>query len=308
MENLFDIQLSQHKQKCGIYMIKIFNRLYIGSAINIASRLSSHRGSMKSQKHKNSFVQSCFNKHGENECQYVILEECLKDDRLIREKYWIKKICPDLNLIRDPTTQQNCITTSKIVYQYTLNGVFKMEHPSAQQAGRQLKIEGSTITKCCTGKYGHKSYGRSMWSYQKCLKLPEYINKSSKAKIKAVTMYTREGLKIQRFTSIANAARHIEETQDDFAVLCSCISSVSNGKGDFVKNKYRFSYEDHDKLVKSLFRNFPVIQLLPDGSEVKWENAQKAAFYLKGKAMGIHRVIRGERKRYYGFIWKSGAV
>ncbi len=67
-----------------------------------------------------------------------------------------------------------------------------------------------------------------------------YTNKSSTAKIKSVTMYDRNGIKIKSFQSIAEAAREISNSEDNFDSLCASISSVCNDKGSFVKSKYRF--------------------------------------------------------------------
>jgi len=303
MEKLFRSKLSQHTRLCGIYLIKISTHLYVGSAINLSSRLNNHRSSMRSNSHKNSYIQSCFNKHGKNACFYSILEYCSKENRLKKEKVWIENLHSDLNLIKDPTTQNNCITTSKPVYQYTLSGNFLSEFSSASEAGRVLNIDNHTITKVCTGKHGHKSYNKSLWSYKKYDILSEYVNNSKKSKIKSVTMYDKTGIKLKTFDSIANAARFIQEPGDNFDGLCACISSVAHGKGKFVKDKYTYSYQQQEKLIIKLNRDFPIIQVHTNDTYTYWENAITAAKVLKASAAGIHKVLRGERKKYLGCVW-----
>lgn len=303
MKNLYETSLIPYKI-CGIYLIKIVDRLYVGSAINIASRMSNHRTSMKKGTHKNKFVQSCYNKHGQSLCYFTVLEECDKNIRLLREQYWINQLSPELNLIKDPTTGNNCITTSKVVYQYNLNGNYLKEYVSAQEAGRVLNINGNTITKCCTGNYGHKSCGKSLWSYEKHDKLLQYTNHSNEAKNKAVTLYDKSGIKIKRFISIAEAARFIQEPSDEFDSLCASISSVCNNKGVFVKHKYMFTYTDQNILIKNLNRNYPIIQILPNGDEVLWNTVIEASIKLNISAGGIRKVLRQERKRYIDCVWK----
>lgn len=292
---------------CGIYLIKIDKHLYVGSSLNISSRLSDHRMRLRKSRHCNPIVQAAFTKYGEDSCTFTVLEECPPEVRISTEKKWIDSLSPDMNIIQDPVSMHNCVTTSKVVYQYTLSGNFVAEYPSASEASRQLKCNGHTITKCCTGKHGHKSCKRSLWSYEKHEKLPGYRNKSSEAKIKAVTMYDREGKRLGRFNSIAGAAREIQEPGDTLDVLCACISSVACGKGNFVKGKYMFSYQDHTQLLKVLSRGYPVISVEPNGTEVLYKNTKEAAEAIQGSQLGINRVIRGERSSYKGLIWKIGS-
>lgn len=306
MENLFISNLSQYNKVCGIYLLKIDIHLYVGSAINLNLRLRSHKNCLSRDNHRNPYLQHCFNKYGKEHCLYSILEYCSKDNRLEKEKVWIEKLRADLNLIKDPTTQNNCVTTSKRVYQYTLKGNFIDEYPSAQEAGRCLNLDGHVIAKCCLGKYGHKSYNKSIWSYTKFDKLPEYTNNSAKAKNKAVTMYDKFGIKLESFSSIAAAARYLQEPSDNFGGLCANISSVCNGRGMYVKSKYRFTYIGHN--LKSFSRNYPIIQVLSNGTEKLWESTSIAAKQLGISAGGIRKVLRGERKKYVNCMWKLQRV
>ena len=54
--------------------------------------------------------------------------------------------------------------TSKIVYQYTIDGEFIGEYPSLHEVERQLKYDPSTINKCCLNKQ-KTSYG-FIWRYK----------------------------------------------------------------------------------------------------------------------------------------------
>lgn len=122
-----------------------------------------------------------------------------------------------------------------------------------------------------------------------------------------MTIYDREGRRLGRFNSIASAAREIQEPGDQFDILCACISSVAHGKGNFVKDKYMFSYKDQECLLRVLSRSYPVICIESDGTEIVYQNADQAAKVVKGKPSGIHKVLRGERNRYKGLIWKIGS-
>lgn len=240
MKNLFTEKLTYLKNKSGIYQIIINNHIYIGSSINLYDRLLNHKMRLKRNKHHNKFIQSCYNKY--KKCNFIILEECDKNILLLREKYWIDSLNPNLNFKLDPTTQNNCITTSKKVYQYDLNGKYINEYISVSEAARILKLNKNSISKCANNLNNvNKSYKNFIWSYNK-LNNHKYINNSSKAKIKSINMYDINDNLIKTFNSIADAARYIFTNNDNFDSLCACISSVANGKGKFVKRIYKYKF------------------------------------------------------------------
>ena len=60
----------------GIYYIKniVTKRMYIGSSINIDSRWNQHRYQLNTNRHENHYLQHSWNKHGENNFEFGILE------------------------------------------------------------------------------------------------------------------------------------------------------------------------------------------------------------------------------------------
>lgn len=75
----------------GIYQIlnKIDNRCYIGQSIHLEIRKEEHFSELRRNIHKNKYLQNAFNKYGENNFQFNILEECSKDDLSSKEIFWI---------------------------------------------------------------------------------------------------------------------------------------------------------------------------------------------------------------------------
>jgi group I intron endonuclease len=73
----------------GIIHIKS-KKIYVGSAINITKRWREHRHYLRLQKHRNPYLQSAWNKHGENSFEFVVLEKVKKSNLLIkREQHWL---------------------------------------------------------------------------------------------------------------------------------------------------------------------------------------------------------------------------
>ncbi len=79
----------------GVYIIKnvINNKFYIGSSFNIINRWESHIRELKKNKHKNKYLQRAWNKYGEENFKFEILE-LIEDTKYLlnREQYWIDKL------------------------------------------------------------------------------------------------------------------------------------------------------------------------------------------------------------------------
>lgn len=111
--------------KTGIYKLMIEEHLYVGSSVNLYKRLGVHFRTLRSKTHENQYLQRCVDKYGIDKLSYEVIEtyeNITKEELLQKEEFYIKTLCADLNLKLTPTTQQNCITTSKKVYQFTLLG------------------------------------------------------------------------------------------------------------------------------------------------------------------------------------------
>ena len=77
----------------GIYLIKnkINNKVYIGSSVDIDRRKSQHLSELKYNHHHNKYLQRSWNKYGEDNFEFLVLEECAVELLDIREKYYIQE-------------------------------------------------------------------------------------------------------------------------------------------------------------------------------------------------------------------------
>lgn len=158
----------------GIYcLINIVNnKRYIGSSKNMRRRMWCHRACLRHNKHENPYLQNSWNKYGESNFDYYILEKCDEDKLLEREQWYIDTMKPEYNISletqRPPCTQESRQKQSETrkrlyaegklkptfkhitTYVYDLEGNFLKEYPSMKDAalGEFGKNTGAVRNAC----------------------------------------------------------------------------------------------------------------------------------------------------------------
>ena len=75
----------------GIYKIEnlITHKVYIGQSVDVKKRWTEHKHLLKNNKHDNQFLQNAWNKYGEENFKFCIVEKCATRKQLNdRETYW----------------------------------------------------------------------------------------------------------------------------------------------------------------------------------------------------------------------------
>ena len=77
----------------GIYKIICLGngKSYIGSSINIAQRFKRHKNRLRKNKHNNPYLQKSWNKYGENNFKFQIIENMNSNSLIEKELFWINK-------------------------------------------------------------------------------------------------------------------------------------------------------------------------------------------------------------------------
>jgi group I intron endonuclease len=72
----------------GVYVIRhrSSGKVYIGSAVNIHRRWKDHKTRLNCKKHGNDYLQRAWTKYGSDDFEFVILETCSVEQRLLREQ------------------------------------------------------------------------------------------------------------------------------------------------------------------------------------------------------------------------------
>jgi group I intron endonuclease len=85
----------------GIYKIQSINfpvKIYIGSAINLRSRKNMHFSDLRKGSHSNIKLQNHYNKYGETDLVFSVIEPCLPEFLIIREQHYIDILHPSFNI------------------------------------------------------------------------------------------------------------------------------------------------------------------------------------------------------------------
>lgn len=136
----------------GIYRIRNLKngKLYIGSAKNLKVRYRSHRNDLKRQKHHSIILQRAWNKYGENNFIFEVVEEVSNLDNLLkREQHYLDSLSPDYNIC---TVAGNC--TGRKFSKET------REKMSKSASGRIVSEEGKRKRSEASKGSGNNFYGK----------------------------------------------------------------------------------------------------------------------------------------------------
>ena len=300
-------ELTEYAGKTGIYLLTIAdNHTYVGSAVNLKCRLLRHRADLLRNDHNNQYLQRCFNKYGYESLKWKVLELCDSSisykDLLIREKFYIDSIKSNLNLKRDPVTQQCCSTTSVAVYQFNLFGELIQKWNCISEAARQLGIKSSsTIHVCCTNRKRQKMSGGFLWDYGS-----EYTGE-----LDILYAYDLKGNYLGRFANTVEVYKSLFSNKNRKSVL-SCIKKkidsgipyfniyLSTSKDFKIDPSYKPRYNESD-LTKMLSHNPIVYRYDHNGILLEYKPLEEweSVGYVRRKIYQSEESIIKPSKTYY---------
>jgi group I intron endonuclease len=185
LNKLFDIKPSDIKAKSGIYKIYTpYNgKCYVGSAVDIANRIRTHKCQLRKNEHHSSYLQRVFNKRGEGVIRMDLLEALsldnfdnvmdFKDFLLKREQFFIDYL-DSYNNGYNSVGKANSTLGFKMpekavslkfkpVSQYTYDGVFIRSFQSIKEASILTKTKRGDITS--TLKMRQPTANGYIWKY-----------------------------------------------------------------------------------------------------------------------------------------------
>lgn len=245
--------------KCGIYCIvnTINQKRYIGSSLNCYLRLLDHRAELRHNVHANKHLQNAWNKYGESNFQYFILEFCKPDIRIEREAFYIEQLQAEYNIIKNPEkveiseesrkkmseSRLNAFRNGTLIpyqcikiYKYDKSGNFVEEYNSIKEACEKNNIHVSSMIVYFKNNYSQlKGF---IWKKEKYDKIEPYKKKERNMSYlyKPLIMKNLETNEIVEFKSIKDCAKYFNK--------CSItIQQVLKGKNRIYLKKYLINYK-----------------------------------------------------------------
>ena len=143
---------------CGIYCIynTTSGKYYVGSSVNIYTRVHRHKSMLKRGKHPNGHLQHSFNKYGIASFMVCILEECCDTDLVSRERHWIDKY----DCCNECTGYNQCSVTD--IRSNEFSNATKSKMSRAKMHGKHMVMY-------------HKTTGEKLLEFSSLFEAAEYI-------------------------------------------------------------------------------------------------------------------------------------
>lgn len=120
--------------KSGIYQIRniVNNKCYVGSAVDFFKRFAGHKNSLMRQDHHSRYLQRAWDKYGEENFVFEVIEKVLDKTQLIeREQHYLDTLNPEYSV------RKKCVT-SPLGIKRTKETKLRM---SVSQIGKTLSAE-----------------------------------------------------------------------------------------------------------------------------------------------------------------------
>jgi hypothetical protein len=305
-----------------IIMNDINGKIYLGSTIDVNERWKKHKSLLKCRKHHSLHLQNAWNKHGEENFSFRILEQIITN-KAVLEKELVKKEQYFLDVVQ-PWKDKNGYNLSKkagridyellvkSIYQLDFEGNIVKKWDSINGAARELNISAGSIVNVCKYQKGSKTTAGFRWCYESELHKyagKKYRNKRHGPINKRVYQFDLSGSVVKIWPSIKSINKSLK-------ISISAISRTCRNGGGPIRN-YIWAFEKDrrkfaDKKYNGRIFRMNVLQYDENGEIVKmWNSASDAAKKLNIDENGITATCRGKLKTSAGFQWRyhrSGEV
>ena len=233
----------EHKQNTDSGIYKIVNikngKVYVGQTYDLTYRWLRHRSDLNTNSHYNKHLQNAWNKYGQENFRFEILERCPLDIIDEREIYWINKLdsinngynlcegglgCRGYKHTEEEILKMRMIQNPKAVVRLDLNGNLLDEWISASHCAKTLNLSDVRSIKSCCNKTDHVKSSKGyiyMWKedYDKNGFDKEYYSTRKKFS-KHVAQYTIDGVFIKEWNSIQEIVNQLRYSRESIRKCC----------------------------------------------------------------------------------------
>lgn len=274
-----------------IYMIRnqINNKIYIGSAVNGRKRKNEHFTALRSHKHPNRHLQNAFNKYGEKQFNFEILQIINDKQNLIeQEQYWMDIYYPEYNIAPKAGSclGMECSKETKRKISEARNGK-KHSEESNKKLSESLK-----------GRLLSEETKQKMSKFQKGRKHSE--------KTKRKISEAKKGMLNPMFGKIGN--KHPNFGKKLSKETKQKLSEINKGKKHTEESKRKMSERKKGKkLSKETIQKLskPIYQYDKNGTKLAYfKSMREAGKIFKIDETSINKCCKYKIKTAGGYIWK----
>lgn len=271
----------------GIYEIRCLanGRFYIGSAVNLRERWHRHVVTLRRGEHHNFYLQQAWNKYGDAQFLFSVLEYVASEDALVAEQKWIDRTRCTNRRIGFNISTLACAPGSEIGF--TWEGFIDPDGEpvtiyNLHEHCRKHKLDFPSMHRLAMGKSKLKSY--KGWTHKNSIRQRDYV-KTYEGFIDPT------GNLIPPITNLAAFCR--EHNLDNTHLLAVMRGRICSHRGWTHINSRKPAVKIHTGYIN------------PAGQRVQIVNL--AAFCKENglQVMHMHDIRKGKRKSHKGWTWSN---
>lgn len=302
----------QQGKNCGIYCIEnlITNKKYIGQSKNIARRWEAHRSALNNGAHVNRHLQSAWNKYGELNFSFYILEYCAEEYLNQKEQYWIayyntKDGGYNLTCGGDGRVGMICSETTKEKISKANKG--KVRTDEQKRRIRESLINSPNVLRGAK----HPYFGKKLSAEQiecLCRGRIEYYksNNYTPSWARAVICVTTGEI----FSSITKGTqKYPNASQSNITACCNHKRGFAGELSDGTRLQWEWYIKDKKYMTKPQItrsnKERAVLQYdLQNNFIQEWKSAKECSDFTGLQRSRICDVCKGNRRKTGGYIFK----
>lgn len=314
----------------GIYLITniVNNKKYVGQSINIQQRWKQHIYYLNNNKHSNRHLQGAWNKYGESNFTFSILESCDQQDAAFlnaREKFWIQEFDSynngyNLDLggqgssgykhTEEELQKMRQIQHPKPIVQLDENFNLIREWDSCSQASKALHLFVLGIKKCCRHEDHQKTIGGYYWLYKEEFEDPSFDPSIIKVCQfpKKVDLYDNKMNYIRTYDSIRQASIDLKVNATDITHVCNKTRKTAKGyifrrAGSPINIEEELNFLNSKKVY--IKNTNPILQYSLNGELIaEFSNSLELEEKTGFSRANIFACCNGHQKSSGGYVWK----
>lgn len=310
--------------KSGIYKITCLknNMSYVGQAKDIQKRFVRHIRSLNKNKHYNKHLQNSWNKYGEKNFIFEVIENCTTKKLNEREIYWIYTLDTFKNgfnqtcggggalgkkhedgWLKMVLSASNAITSKPVIQIDSNNGEIISRYGSMSEASRVFGISPTAIQLCVEGK--NKRACGYYWVLEEEYNSFKFSPFKNETILSVCQIDIISGKLLEIFDSLSDASRNVK-------TISSSITDCCRGRQKSCAGYFWKYYENGDENKEDFEvpirkeSKIKVVQLSLEGEFIRLFDSRIDAERKTGIcSTSISQVCKGVYKQTNGYKWMN---